>query len=67
MTVPEAAKKLRVAPITVYRAVRSGEMPGVRIGRTYRVPRAFIDRIVQDAEGGMSVVVEDYAAAFCAS
>jgi len=52
LTVAEVAAMMRVSKMTVYRLVHSGEMPAVRVGRSFRVPekavhdyldRAFID------------------------
>ncbi|MEJ5867685.1 helix-turn-helix domain-containing protein [Pseudokineococcus sp. 5B2Z-1] len=38
LTVAEVAEALRVSRMTVYRLVHSGELPAVRVGRSYRVP-----------------------------
>ena len=46
-TVPEVAKRLRVSPMTVYRAVHNGELQAARIGRSIRIPRAAIDAAVK--------------------
>ncbi|MBW3576840.1 MAG: helix-turn-helix domain-containing protein [Actinobacteria bacterium] len=39
LTVAEVADLLRVSTMTVYRLIRSGELPAVRVGRNYRVRR----------------------------
>jgi len=39
LTMEEAAKILRVDYKTVYRLVRSGELPAGRVGRVYRIKR----------------------------
>jgi excisionase family DNA binding protein len=44
LTVAEVATIMRVSKMTVYRLVHSGELPAVRVGRSYRVP----ERAVQD-------------------
>ncbi|MEO9223011.1 MAG: helix-turn-helix domain-containing protein [Mycobacteriaceae bacterium] len=36
-TVAEVAKVMRVSKMTVYRLVHSGELPAVRVGRSFRV------------------------------
>ena len=36
-TVAEVARRLRVSNMTVYRLVRSGDLPAVRVGRGYRI------------------------------
>jgi len=40
LTVEEAASVLRISRGAAYEAVRTNELPHVRIGRTIRVPRA---------------------------
>lgn len=40
LTAAEVADRLRVSTMTVYRLIRSGELPAVRVGRNYRVREA---------------------------
>ncbi len=44
LTVAEVATVMRVSRMTVYRLVHSGELPAVRVGRSFRVP----ERAVHD-------------------
>lgn len=37
LTAAEVADQLRVSTMTVYRLIRRGELPAVRVGRNYRV------------------------------
>ena len=37
LTVAEVAEMMRVSKMTVYRLVHSGELPAVRVGRSFRV------------------------------
>jgi excisionase family DNA binding protein len=37
VTVNEVAQLMRVSKMTVYRLIRQGELPAVRIGRGYRL------------------------------
>ena len=37
-TVQQAAETLQVAPASIYRAVRRGDLAAVRIGRAIRIP-----------------------------
>jgi excisionase family DNA binding protein len=37
LTIAEVAAMMRVSKMTVYRLVHSGEMPAVRVGRSFRV------------------------------
>ena len=39
LTVAEVAETMRVSKMTVYRLVRGGELPAVRVGRSFRVPQ----------------------------
>lgn len=38
LMVTEVASIMRVSRMTVYRLVHSGELPAVRVGRSFRVP-----------------------------
>jgi len=38
LTVAEVAAIMRVSKMTVYRLVHGGDLPAVRVGRSYRVP-----------------------------
>ncbi len=38
LTVAEVAAIMRVSKMTVYRLVHAGELPAVRVGRSFRVP-----------------------------
>jgi excisionase family DNA binding protein len=43
LTVAEVATAMRVSKMTVYRLVHSGELPAVRVGRSFRVPESAVD------------------------
>lgn len=43
LTVAEVAALMRVSRMTVYRLVHSGEMPALRVGRSFRVPERAVD------------------------
>ena len=43
-TVDEAAAIFRVPPETVRRLIRRGDLPAIRLGRIYRIPKSVIDR-----------------------
>ena len=38
LTVAEVASIMRVSKMTVYRMVHNGDLPAVRVGRSFRVP-----------------------------
>ena len=46
LTVDETARLFRVSRMTVYRMVRRGELDHVRVGRTVRVSRAHVKKIL---------------------
>ncbi len=49
LTVAEVAAIMRVSKMTVYRLVHSGELPAVRVGRSYRVPERAVDDYLRDS------------------
>lgn len=51
MTVPEVAEYLKMAPSTVYRLARQGEVPGRKIGGAWRFSRRVIDAWLREQEG----------------
>jgi excisionase family DNA binding protein len=49
LTVAEAAAMMRVSKMTVYRLVHAGDLPSIRVGRSFRVPLMAVRRKL-DAE-----------------
>ena len=49
LTVAEVAAVMRVSKMTVYRMVHGGEMPAVRVGRSFRVPEKAVHDYLRDA------------------
>ena len=47
LTVAEVATVMRVSKMTVYRLVHSGELPAVRVGRSFRVPEDQVNEYLQ--------------------
>ncbi len=47
LTVAEVATVMRVSKMTVYRLVHSGELPAVRVGRSFRVPENDVHAYLQ--------------------
>lgn len=45
-TIPEAGRVLRIGRSAAYEAARRGEIPTVRIGRSLRVPRLALERML---------------------
>ena len=48
-TVAEVASLMRVSKMTVYRLIHSGELPAVRVGRSFRVPESAVDDYLKTA------------------
>lgn len=51
LTVAEVADLLRVSKMTVYRMVHSGDIPAVRVGRSFRVPQAAVEELLSSGVG----------------
>ncbi|NLT53927.1 MAG: helix-turn-helix domain-containing protein [Actinomycetales bacterium] len=49
LTVAEVAAIMRVSKMTVYRLVHSGELPAVRVGRSFRVPEQAVDVYLRES------------------
>ncbi|WP_182049503.1 helix-turn-helix domain-containing protein [Changpingibacter yushuensis] len=49
-TVAEVAELTRVSRMTVYRMVHSGDLPAVRVGNSYRVPKPAVDELLGSFE-----------------
>ena len=49
LTVAEVAALMRVSKMTVYRLVHSGELPAVRVGRSFRVPEQAVHDYLRDS------------------
>lgn len=47
LTVAEVAAVMRVSKMTVYRLVHSGELPAVRVGRSFRVPEDAVNEYLR--------------------
>jgi excisionase family DNA binding protein len=43
MTVAEVADTMRVSNMTVYRLIKSGELPALRVGKNYRLRESDVD------------------------
>ena len=48
LTVAEVAATLRVSTMTVYRLIKAGELPAVRVGKSYRLAVDDVDRFIAD-------------------
>jgi excisionase family DNA binding protein len=43
LTVAEVADTMRVSNMTVYRLIKSGELPALRVGKNYRLRESDVD------------------------
>ena len=46
LTVAEVAEWCRIHPATVRAMIERGDLPGVRIGKLYRIPQEAVERLV---------------------
>lgn len=60
MLVSEVADIMRVSKMTVYRLIRSGDMPAIRVGKSFRVPASAVEEII--ASGAVTEQREDRVA-----
>jgi len=49
LKIEEAAKVLGISRNTAYDAVKTGELPTIKIGRRFLVPRAALERMLAGA------------------
>ncbi|MBU6245503.1 MAG: helix-turn-helix domain-containing protein [Actinomycetales bacterium] len=49
LTVAEVASVMRVSKMTVYRLVHQGDLPAVRVGRSFRVPEQAVNDYLRDS------------------
>jgi excisionase family DNA binding protein len=47
LTVAEVAAAMRVSKMTVYRLVHGGELPAIRVGRSFRVPEDAVNEYLR--------------------
>lgn len=48
LTVAEVAGAMRVSNMTVYRLIKSGELPAVRVGKNYRLRESDLERFLEE-------------------
>ncbi|HEY8416177.1 MAG TPA: helix-turn-helix domain-containing protein [Thermaerobacter sp.] len=56
LTPQEAARYLRVSVQTVYRHLRSGRLPGAKVGQQWRIRRTDLDRFLAGGDNGANGV-----------
>lgn len=50
LTVAEVAGVMRVSNMTVYRLIKGGELPALRVGKNYRIRETEVDRYLLDRQ-----------------
>jgi excisionase family DNA binding protein len=48
LTVGEVAQAMRVSNMTVYRMIKSGQLPAIRVGKNYRLRSKDIERYLSE-------------------
>ena len=48
LTVAEVAAAMRVSNMTVYRLIKGGELPAVRVGKNYRLRESDLERFLEE-------------------
>jgi excisionase family DNA binding protein len=49
LTIAEVATMMRVSKMTVYRLVHNGELPAIRVGRSFRVTESDVNEYLQNS------------------
>src|SRR5918993_3948275 len=63
LNVKEAAEQLRLDESTLYRHLREGHFPGVKVGGRYLIPAAVIEELAAGAmAAGRCVDIDEWAA-----
>jgi excisionase family DNA binding protein len=50
LTVAEVAGTMRVSNMTIYRMIKSGELPAIRVGKNYRIRESDLDRYLDERQ-----------------
>ena len=48
LTVAEVAGTIRVSNMTVYRLIKNGDLPALRVGKNYRIRESDVDVFLSD-------------------
>lgn len=49
-SIDEAARLLRVNPMTIRRLIKKGEIKAQKVGKQYRIPRSEIDKFLDGGQ-----------------
>ena len=48
LTVGEVAGTMRVSNMTVYRLIKSGQLPAIRVGKNFRIRESDVDKYLSE-------------------
>jgi excisionase family DNA binding protein len=48
LTVREVAATMRVSTMTVYRLIKSGQLPAIRVGKNYRIRESDVGKYLSE-------------------
>lgn len=52
LTVSEVASMMRVSNMTVYRLIKAGDLPALRVGKNYRIRASDVERYLDERAVG---------------
>ncbi len=52
LTVSEVATTMRVSNMTVYRLIKAGDLPAIRVGKNFRIRRSDVESYLGDRSYG---------------
>ena len=52
LTVAEVATLMRVSNMTVYRLIKAGDLPAIRVGKNFRIRRSDVESYLGDRSYG---------------
>lgn len=50
LTVAEVAATMRISNMTVYRLIKNGDLPAIRVGKNYRIRESDMNRYLDDRQ-----------------
>lgn len=62
LTAVEVADALRVSKMTVYRLVHAGELPAIRVGRSFRVPEQAVNDLLRELYDVIATLIRRHPA-----
>ena len=60
LTVRETARYLKLNRNSVYEGIRRGQVPAIRVGRRLLVPKAALDRLLEEGPEKRDLIIENH-------